>query len=138
MQNFKQPLPDSLETKKKKYAMLEEQDDYEKLVDVLTPTSTIRMKQLYFLQISKQLWLVQQLDSGRICSVKLVNRKNPEPPNLQINIDVIECIDDYLRQTLDFQRERRVLYELLPELSQPSHIARLLDIGFNNDYKLVF
>ncbi|KAF1761838.1 hypothetical protein GCK72_010097 [Caenorhabditis remanei] len=104
MQNFKQPLPDSLETKKKKYAMLEEQDDYEKLVD-----------------ISKQLWLVQQLDSGRICSVKLVNRKNPEPPNLQINID----------------RERRVLYELLPELSQPSHIARLLDIGFNNDYKFL-
>ncbi|PIC37867.1 hypothetical protein B9Z55_010064 [Caenorhabditis nigoni] len=99
--HFQVTLPEILETKKR-YEMMEEQDGQKAITD-----------------ISKQLWLVQQLGSGCMHTAKLVNRKNPEHLQLQKNLD----------------KERRLLYELAPELSKPSHIARLVDAGFDNDFK---
>ncbi|EGT52162.1 hypothetical protein CAEBREN_12982 [Caenorhabditis brenneri] len=102
--HFQQPLPELLKTRVV-YEMLEEPEALKTNKDILT----------------KQLWLVQQLETGLMCSAKLVSRKNPEHLQLQKNLD----------------RERKLLYELLPEISKPSHIARLLDIGIDESFKFL-
>uniref|UniRef100_A0A1I7V4Z3 Protein kinase domain-containing protein n=1 Tax=Caenorhabditis tropicalis TaxID=1561998 RepID=A0A1I7V4Z3_9PELO len=103
-QNFQVQLPEYLKTKKS-YELMEEPVTQKQSTDI----------------ISKQLWLVQQLDTGIMCSAKLVSRKNPDHLQLQKNLD----------------KERKLLYELLPELSKPSHIARLLDVGVDENFKFL-
>uniref|UniRef100_A0A8R1DJC5 Protein kinase domain-containing protein n=1 Tax=Caenorhabditis japonica TaxID=281687 RepID=A0A8R1DJC5_CAEJA len=68
-------------------------------------------------------WMVRQLDSGKICSARIASRKYASDLKLQKGM----------------RNDILVLRELLPELSDPSHIARLIDVGYSADFKyLIF
>ncbi|CCD71074.2 Protein kinase domain-containing protein [Caenorhabditis elegans] len=70
---------------------------------------------------SNQFWLVQSIRSGCMRSAKLASQKNPEHLQLQ----------------KDLNKQRKLLFDLLPELSNPSHIARLVDVGYDDDFKFL-
>ncbi|CAA83602.2 Protein kinase domain-containing protein [Caenorhabditis elegans] len=113
LKTFQLPMPRFL--KNTKYEMMEELDPDGPISEALgnNPESNS--------STSNQFWLVQNIKSGCMCSAKLVSRKNPEHLQLQKNLD----------------KERKILYDLLPELSNPSHIARLVDIGYDDDFKFL-
>ncbi|CAI2349253.1 unnamed protein product [Caenorhabditis sp. 36 PRJEB53466] len=118
--HFELTYPEMLETGKK-YEMMEEPEKQSRKEEKETKKKKNKNDELE--KPPKKYWLVQQIDSGMMHSAKIVSRRHP----------------DHVLMQKDLDNERKLLRQLLPELGEPTHIARLLDAGFNEDFKyLIF